>query len=636
MNMAANAFVISILPTFFGFLIYLGVGHYHAIEYAVIAGVVVSLVAWVYESRDYTKSWLSSIVVAIVGTIPVVAAAFFVDSWHSGSHYGLSGFWWIVKWGFWSAVFSLFAGGFIGFLLKDTEKAKLMSSPESSAAASYSTSSGEFGFRPRRARFTYEDVDGMSELKQELDEALQRFETEGGNGILLFGEPGNGKTFIAEAFAGQHNFRFLEARVTEMASKWVNETPEKIKSIFGAAVNGAPVVLFLDEVDSLLKERGTMNANAEDLKAANALLTAIADMNKGFSKHRVLVMAATNFIDKLDPAGIREGRFDVKIEVKAPDFEARKGILLRQLKKHRKIDMEGVERAVKRWEGFSVVRMIAIGKMADRMAREQRRPIDFDLLMDALREVQGRSGQSLGEHVMSLKDLTLAKAQREKLEFLLKFMTDRDYVDLYGGEVPKGAIFFGPPGTGKTTVAQALAKDSGWAFFATSGPEIVRDPTILDDVIRKAKDQRPAIVFIDEAEDLLADRRIAPHTSQITNKLLAMMDGPQKLHDVLFIAATNHPDDVDPALMRWGRFSELVDFTPSPEVYLEMVNAVIGQYRDNPLVRIVGDPAGYAHRLANDHYSPADVSGVVKKAIAEKAVTAGKGEVIEVNLDELP
>jgi transitional endoplasmic reticulum ATPase len=476
----------------------------------------------------------------------------------------------------------------------------------------------------------------MAELKDQLNQQLGRFREEGGNGILLYGEPGNGKTFIAEAFAGEHGFAFLPARVTEMSSKWINETPEKVAALFQAAQRQGRVVLFLDEVDSLLSSRERDNAHAEDIKAANALLTAIADLNKGFGKHhQVLIMAATNFIDKLDAAGIREGRFDRKIEVPSPDLEARRGILLRQLDGV-DLDQAGVESALKRWEGFSVSRMIAVGKAAKRLALSREATVDFDLLMAALREVQGRQGARLSEDTQSLDDLHLPASLRKTLKGIVRTLTERDKADAYGGAIPRGAVFFGPPGVGKTTIAKALAKATDWAFLPASGTELLENPDNIDKLIRQASDMRPTIVFIDEAEDLLRERGMSlPQVAQITNKLLAAMDGAKPLHDVFFVAATNaHPDEIDPAMLRWGRFSEILDFSPSREQLADMVRLFI-ERKSSELVMFTGSQEVLVNRLWQKRASPADVSGLFTRAITQRAIHGDEGEPILVDLETL-
>jgi transitional endoplasmic reticulum ATPase len=474
----------------------------------------------------------------------------------------------------------------------------------------------------------------MQELKDTLLDTVDHFKDEGGNGIMLSGEPGNGKTFVAEALAGQLSINFLEARTQELTSRWIGHTTEKIKEIFEAAKAQAPCVLFLDEIDSFLLDRGGDDMNQDQRQTVNTLLTLTAELNKGLNEHGVLVVAATNFIDKLDGAGIREGRFDKKIKIESPDQEARKGILLDGLH-GKKVDDKMLDQVVSRWEGFSVARMRAIAKMAKKIAREENKPVDIELLSRALRETQGRKGANISEKALRLNDLKFTQDQQMKLDLIVNQIHRRHSIEADGGQIPKGAIFFGPPGAGKTTVVKALALEVGWAYLPTTGQALLHSPDEIEKMIRKASDIRPTIVFIDEAEGIIGDRLLNPNTKEITNKLLAVMDGDKPLHDVFFIAATNHPDDVDPAMMRWGRFSELLDFTPDKRTLKSVVDSFIEKRNDS--VNFDGDIDALAGRMFDNGFAQADVIGCMTRSVNQALINpSNEGEKSTVNLDGLP
>jgi transitional endoplasmic reticulum ATPase len=144
-------------------------------------------------------------------------------------------------------------------------------------------------------------------------------------------------------------------------------------------------------------------------------------------------------------------------------------------------------------------------------------------------------------------------------------MSDPDRTEKLGGSLPTGVLFYGAPGTGKTAAAKALAKHLGWTLLTATGAELSRDVAALEKIYRQAKEFRPSLVFIDEADELIQDRGYSGVT-QATNKLLTLMDGAaDRVRDVVWIAATNHPDQIDPALLRGGRFTEKVAFDlPSP------------------------------------------------------------------------
>ena len=417
-----------------------------------------------------------------------------------------------------------------------------------------SAGTGSLQYAAQSARYTFKDVVGMQETKERLSAAgreitAPRSKT-GRNGVLLFGAPGNGKTFMAEALAGELKLPFLPVSVGNIASKWINDTPGIIAQVFADAVAQAPCLLFIDEVDSLASKRDSGMTHQEDLKATNALLTSLVDVRR----HGVVVVAATNFIDQLDTAFAREGRFDFKVEVTAPDEPARRHLI--KSRSQKPISAETVDVAVKRWAGFSVARIAAILAEAN---RDREAVLTFDGLMKALRRVQGRQAH-LPENTPSLAQLTLGQEHRKQLEGLGNRMIHIMEIEAMGGSVPRGAVFFGPPGTGKSLAARALAKTTGWAFISVSGMDLLADAKKMDAIAAQASDLRPCIVFIDEADDVFKSRRFSSNAA-LTNKMLAIMDGSAgQVPDVLFVAATNHIEDMDPAALRGGRLTEKVEF----------------------------------------------------------------------------
>lgn len=428
-------------------------------------------------------------------------------------------------------------------------------------------------YAPIKPAYTFKDVNGMSALKAQLMDAKKDHETAGKNGILLSGEPGNGKTMIAEAFAGELKWKFMPITIGDIQSKWVGQTTEQLQAVFNAAAGNGPLVLFFDECDSMLRDRGSMmgGSNDESLKTANAFLTGIVDIRR---RKNIIVIAASNYPDQLDAAATRDGRFDFKINIPNPDKEARQGLLVK-FTKGLTFEENVLERLVRRWEGFSVARIRSVAEKITKNATAQsRQSVSMQEAMAALREVQGSLGGMVPEDTPTLRDgkLHFDGKQREKLLTLATRMENIDEVERLGGQVPKGVLFYGPPGTGKTAVAKSLAKTSGWAFIATSGNELLNENEAFAKLLKKARDLRPCIIFIDEADDVLADRSTNRYGTTVTNRILAEMDGVGQLHDVMFIAATNHPDKLDSAVIRGGRFGEHYEFkAPEEDTVLKMV-----------------------------------------------------------------
>jgi len=427
------------------------------------------------------------------------------------------------------------------------------------------------------SRTTFDQIWGMTELKTQLgramsqitdDDANQNLETTR-NGILFFGEPGNGKTFFADAIAGELDIPIISVSYGDIASKWINDTTENLMQVFADAREQAPCVLFFDEIDSLISDRTLTSSSDETQRSTNVFLTEIVNLRQ----HAVLFIGATNFFEQLDSAAIREGRFDFKIEINPPDDVARGELLYRSVDRY--FDVAPQEERffreyAKRWQGFSVKRIQSIGQELYAIREEEEFDrIDSQLLNRAMRRLQGRQGR-LPENTLSLDDLIFSDELRAQLTTIATRMKNVDHIESMGGTVPSGLLFYGEPGTGKTETARALAKESQFAFLSTSGNDLIHKSNEIDRLLKEARDIRPCIVFIDEADDVLASRDNS-YVASITNKLLTTMDGAGgRVRDLVFIAATNHPDQLDPAALRGGRFTEKVHFVlPTKELLCE-------------------------------------------------------------------
>lgn len=431
--------------------------------------------------------------------------------------------------------------------------------------------------RKEKAQVTFADILGNKEIKRRLLDAARAITAPKAaasrNGILLHGEPGNGKTIFAEALAGELKLPILKLTHSDVASRWVGERTEKIKAAFDQAIRSQPCVFFIDEIDSFIPDRsGAATQTKEDTDVVNSLLTLLVDIRK----HKVVVMAATNYMDRLDGAAVREGRFDFKVEITPPDEEARVGLLTSGLSSNVKkvsVDPLTIQNVANRWNGFSVKRILAVTEelpsyLADlNESGRGKSKLEYEDFMAALRRIQGRRG-STPENVKPMADLILPEVTKEALDMLSSRLRDPQRVERLGGTLPTGVLFYGPPGTGKTAACKALAKEVDWAFLIATGTDLARDPKALDKLFAQAKELRPCIVFIDEADDLIRSREYSNNT-EATNKLLTIMDGVNdRVRDVVWIAATNHPDQIDQALVRGGRFTEKVEFVRPDESQL--------------------------------------------------------------------
>lgn len=418
-----------------------------------------------------------------------------------------------------------------------------------------------------RPTTTFASIFGNEAVKERLKEAANAVITSSKdgakprNGILLHGEPGNGKTIFAEALAGELRLPLISLSYADVASQWVGEKSARVRAAFDQAKSNQPCVLFLDEVDSFIEDRGgRADGVKEDRDLTNALLTLMVDIRV----HRVILVAATNHMDRLDAAAVREGRFDFKVEITPPDAEARGKLLWNGLRANLpgfRVDEEVVAAVAQRWNGFSVKRILAVTEELPSYMKGQgdRKAIGYEDFMGALRQLQGQRGAK-PENVKKLSEIMMSEDTRESLDLIAGRLADPEHTEKHGGTLPTGVLFSGPPGTGKTVTAKALAAEIGWAFLTTTGAELARAPAKLEELYTKAKDLRPTLIFIDEADELLRSREYSA-TTDATNKLLTLMDGVgDRVRDVVWVAATNHPESIDSALLRGGRFTEKVRF----------------------------------------------------------------------------
>lgn len=471
-----------------------------------------------------------------------------------------------------------------------------------------------------KPRLTFKDLEGNDELKKKLLSAANEWNRgKGGqngikNGIFLYGPPGTGKTAFAEALAGELGLKIIKSNVSSIASRFVNQTTEQLVALVDEALRQAPCVLFLDEADSILVRRsGIERSDSEENKVVTTFLTLAQDK---LHDSGVLLVTATNFKDRVDDAAMREGRFDYRIEVPYPDAPARKGLVLGVLKKAGKEVNDGVlERLVKRWAGFNVKRIQeATLRACSFSATKEVGMKDF---MRGLRDVQGNK-TGAGESALSLKDLYFDDELKSRLEQLAVTFSRSDEVEMRGGQVPRGIIFYGPPGTGKTAMAQALAKEAEMTFIPTSGKAILSDDKALNEICRKASDLRPAIIFIDEGDDILGDRNAASVGMKLhTNDLLARISGSgDPLPDVVWMLATNSIDSMDEAVDR--RFPIKIEL---PVPGLKAITAMIANWA-KPIDNIAGIKDEWVIEVAQflEGLSPSVIKTILESAKNHAAV----------------
>lgn len=587
---------------------------------------------WAARSRRLLAAVLGAVVYALAGlglvAIEAYTGASSVLGWWPKNEQGnlVMGFWWAL----WTSSYGLLI--VVGCASVPFAFAMALEGRRAPSGFSRAIAGGPAGERrgddppkrrilAERPQLNFDDLAGMEPLKGQLREFAARFNryhsTDAGvadtNGLLLIGPPGNGKSVFAEALAGELRFGFIKLAVQDLTSKWINESPGVIQEAFHEAVRAQPCVLFLDEIDSVGMKRASNGqpSHGEDVKVVDTLLTEIDKLRK----HRVVLIAATNFPDDLDVALVRPGRFDRKIEVPLPDLSARVGILRALLDKHGvRVRDRCVLAVAELWERRSVAFIENVAKrVRDDLARSGRSEADAVMLKAAARAVSRREG-AIPKTGSKLSDLVLPPGVRRDANSIVYRLRNWESLAARGGTPPKGVRLVGPPGTGKTLLVRAIARELGdWHVFEVRTANILADPRRFQEVLDLATEHRPAFIFIDEADDLLKDRSYSANATA-TNEVLKAMDGMMgTVPEVVFFAATNHPEDIDAAAKRGGRFAEelVLDLLRAADLR-EFVAAELARRR---AVRFAPDLVPAWVEAAVVEISPADLVAVLDRAI---------------------
>ena len=257
---------------------------------------------------------------------------------------------------------------------------------------------------------TFKDVAGQEEAKESLKEVVdflekpERYEAIGAKlprGALLVGPPGTGKTLLAKAVAGEAGVPFFSISGSEFVEMFVGRGAAKVRDLFKQAKEKAPCIVFIDEIDTIGKKRdgGGFSGNDEREQTLNQLLT---EMDGFDNKKGIVVLAATNRPDSLDPALLRPGRFDRRVPVELPDLTGRKAILelhLKDVKVQQPVDMSAIARATPGASGADLANIINEGALrAVRMGRKLACQEDFEESVEVVIAGQQRKSTVLSDH----------------------------------------------------------------------------------------------------------------------------------------------------------------------------------------------------------------------------------------------
>jgi len=503
----------------------------------------------------------------------------------------------------------------------------------------------ESGQKATAAGVTYEDIGGLRphldrvreiiELPLKYPQVFEKLGITPPKGVLLYGPPGTGKTLIARAVANETEASFYTISGPEVIHKFYGESEAHLRQIFETAAKKPPAIIFIDEIDAIAPKRDRVQGDVE--KRVVAQLLALMDGLEG--RGQVLVIAATNLPDALDPALRRPGRFDREISLPIPDRQGRLEILeiqSRGMPLDEDVDLAHLAEVTHGYVGADLAALCREAAM--HCLRTLVPDIDFtsaDLPYEKLQSLTVRMSHfmeayrqiepsGIREVFTERPNVTwsdiggLHDARQALIEAVIWPLKHRELFEQAKVSPPKGILLAGSPGTGKTLLARVLAAESGVNFISVKGPQLLsmyvgESERGVREVFKKARQAAPCILFFDEIESLVPRRGSGGMDSHVTERVvsqfLAETDGIEELHGVLLLGATNRPDIIDPAILRPGRFDPTIELPLPDRAALREIYAV--HTRSRPLGKDVN-----LDRLAEESngLTGAQVEGVCRRA----------------------
>jgi transitional endoplasmic reticulum ATPase len=500
--------------------------------------------------------------------------------------------------------------------------------------------------RPRGSKISYEDIGGlqrelqrvreMIELPLKYPQIFERLGIDPPKGVLLHGPPGCGKTLIARAVANETSAYFSHITGPEIMGKFYGESEGRLRSVFEEAKANAPAILFIDEIDAIAPKREEMGGEKQVERRVVAQLLALMDGLE--SRGEVIVIGATNIPNSIDPALRRPGRFDREISISIPDQKGRLEVLhihTRGMPLSEDVDLEKLAKVT---HGFVGADLEALCREAAMNALRKIMPsIDFQLdeipydtllklevslndFREALKEVEPSAIREVFVEIPNVKWSDIGGLEDIKQKLTEAVVWPLKYGDLFQEaktNPAKGVLLSGPPGTGKTMIAKALANESEVNFISVKGPEIMskyvgESERGVREVFRKAKQASPCIVFFDEFDSLVPERGLGGDsqvTERVISQFLSELDGLEELKGVLVLAATNRKDLIDSAIIRPGRFDFILDIPLPDEKARQEIFKVLTL--DKPLADGVDLQSLSA---GTDNMSGADIKAICREA----------------------
>ncbi|ESW25502.1 hypothetical protein PHAVU_003G041700 [Phaseolus vulgaris] len=443
-----------------------------------------------------------------------------------------------------------------------------------------------------------EAIGGNTEALQALRELIifpmhfsqeaQKLGLKWSRGLLLYGPPGTGKTSLVRAVVRECGAHLTIISPHSVRRAHAGESERILRDAFSEASShvalGKPSVIFIDEIDALCARRDSKRE--QDVRLASQLFTLMDSNKPAFSAPDVVVVASTNRVDAIDPALRRSGRFDAEIEVTVPNEEDRYQILklyTKTIPLDPSVDLKSIAASCNGYVGADLEALCREATMfAIKKSSNAKDASNFSLTMEDWKNARSVVGPSITRGVtleipkVTWEDIGGLKDIKKKLQQAVEWPIKHSAAFSRLGISPvRGILLHGPPGCSKTTLAKAAAHAAQASFFSLSGAELYsmyvgEGEALLRKTFQRARLAAPSIIFFDEADVVAAKRGDSSSNGatvgeRLLSTLLTEIDGLEEAKGILVLAATNRPYAIDAALMRPGRFDQVL-YVPPPDL----------------------------------------------------------------------